>query len=127
MAKAYTNITENRAEMLEWLTDSLTILLLKTEETKNPKNYRPITRIPTMYKVLTSILANRTYTFLSAHQLLPSEQKGCKRESNGCKDELLANKMILEDCRTRKKTCLQTGLTTRRLLTVYHIPGSRSA
>ena len=48
MAKAYTNITENRAEMLEWLTDSLTILLLKTEETKNPKNYRPITRIPTM-------------------------------------------------------------------------------
>ena len=127
MAKAYTNITENRAEMLEWLTDSLTILLLKTEETKNPKNYRPITRIPTMYKVLTSILANRTYTFLSAHQLLPSEQKGFKRESNGCKDELLANKMILEDCRTRKKTCLQTGLTTRRLLTVYHIPGSRSA
>ena len=127
MAKAYTNITENRAEMLEWLTDSLTILLLKTEETKNPKNYRPITRIPTMYKVLTSILANRTYTFLSAHQLLPSEQKGCKRESHGCKDQLLANKMILEDCRTRKKTCLQTGLTTRRLLTVYHIPGSRSA
>ena len=127
MAKAYTNITENRAEMLEWLTDSLTILLLKTEETKNPKNYRPITRIPTMYKVLTFILANRTYTFLSEHQLLPSEQKGCKRESNGCKDELLANKMILEDCRTRKKTCLQTGLTTRRLLTVYHIPGSRSA
>ena len=127
MAKAYTNITENRAEMLEWLTDSLTILLLKTEETKNPKNYRPITRIPTMYKVLTLILANRTYTFLSAHQLLPSEQKGCKRESNGCKDQLLANKMILEDCRTRKKTCLQTGLTTRRLLTVYHIPGSRSA
>ena len=127
MAKAYTNITENRAEMLEWLTDSLTILLLKTEETKNPKNYRPITRIPTMYKVLTFILANRTYTFLSAHQLLPSEQKGCKRESYGCKDQLLANKMILEDCRTRKKTCLQTGLTTRRLLTVYHIPGSRSA
>ena len=37
MAKAYTNITENRTEMLEWLTDSLMILLLKTEETKNPK------------------------------------------------------------------------------------------
>ena len=103
MAKAYTNITENRTEMLEWLTDSLMILLLKTEETKNPKNYRPITRLPTMYKVLTSILENRTYTFLSAHQLLPSEQKGCKRESYGCKDQLLVNKMILEDCRTGKK------------------------
>ena len=131
MAKAYTNIIENPAEMPEWLTDCLTILLLKTVETKSQKKKKTTDLshacLSTMYKVLTSILADRTYTFLSAHQLLPSEQKGCKRESNGCKDELLANKMILEDCRTRKKTCLQTGLTTRRLLTVYHIPGSRSA
>lgn len=37
MAKAFTNIIENPAEMPEWLTDDLTILLPKTEETKNPK------------------------------------------------------------------------------------------
>ena len=104
MAKAYTNITENPAEMPEWLTDGLTILLPKTEtETKNPQNYRPITYLPTMYKVLTSILADRIYTFLSEHQLLPSEQKGCKRESYCCKDQLLVNKMVLEDCKTRRK------------------------
>ena len=103
MAREYTKIIENPAEMPEWLTDGLTILLPKTEETKNPKNYRPITCLPTMYKVLTSILADRTYTFLSEHQLLPSEQKGCRRGSYGCKDQLLVNKMILEGCRTRKK------------------------
>ncbi|KAL9987105.1 hypothetical protein ACROYT_G001355 [Oculina patagonica] len=56
-----------------------------------------------MYKILTSIIAERTYTFLSEHQLLPSEQKGCKRGSYGCKDQLLINKMILEDCKTKKK------------------------
>ena len=67
MAREYTKIIENPAEMPEWLTDGLTILLPKTEETKNPKNYRPITCLPTMYKVLTSILADRTYTFLSEH------------------------------------------------------------
>ena len=103
MARAYTKIIENPAEMPEWLTDGLTILLPKTGETKKPNNYRPITCLPTMYKVLTSILADRTYAFLSEHQLLPSEQKGCRRESYGCKDQLLVNKMILEDCRTRKK------------------------
>ena len=103
MEREYIKIIENPAEMPEWLTDGLTILLPKTEETKNPKNYRPITCLPTMYKVLTSILADRTYTFLSEHQLLSSEQKGCRRESYGCKDQLLVNKMILEDCRTRKK------------------------
>ena len=89
--------------MPEWLTDGLTILLPKTEETKTTQNYRPITCLPTMYKVLTSILVDRTYTFLSEHQLLPSEQKGCKRESYGCKDQLLVNKMVLEDCKTRRK------------------------
>ena len=56
-----------------------------------------------MYKILTSIIAERTYTFLNEHQLLPSEQKGCKRGSYGCKDQLLINKMILEDCKTKKK------------------------
>ncbi|KAL9965991.1 hypothetical protein ACROYT_G023995 [Oculina patagonica] len=81
----------------------ITHLQLKTEETKNPKNYRPITCLPTMYKILTSIIAERTYTFLNEHQLLPSEQEGCKRGSYGCKDQLLINKMILEDWKTKKK------------------------
>ena len=80
MAKAYTRIIGKPTEMPEWLTGGPTILLPKTEETKNPKNYRPITCLPTMYKVLKSILADRTYAFLSEHQLLPSEQKGCRRE-----------------------------------------------
>jgi len=56
-----------------------------------------------MYKILTSIIAERTYNFLNEHQLLPSEQKGCKRGSYRCKDQLLINKMILDDCKTKKK------------------------
>ena len=103
LAKAYTMVIEHPEEAPEWLTEGITYLLPKTEETKNPKNYRPITCLPTMYKLLTSIIAERTYTFLNEHQLLPSEQKGCKRGSYGCKDQLLINKMILEDCKTKKK------------------------
>ena len=56
-----------------------------------------------MYKILTSIIAERTYNFLNEHQLLPSEQKGCKRGSYGYIDQLLINKMILDDCKTKKK------------------------
>lgn len=103
LAKAYTKVIEHPEETPEWLTEGITYLLPKTEQTKNPKNYRPITCLPTMYKILTSIIAERTYTFLNEHQLLPSEQKGCKRASYGCKDQLLINKMILEDCKTKKK------------------------
>ena len=106
--------------MPKWLTDGLKILLQKTEETKNRKNYRPITCLPTMYKVLTSILADRTYTFLSEHQLLPSEQKGCRRESYGCKDQRLVNKMILEDCRTRKKNLSTAWIDYKAFDSVPH-------
>ena len=35
--------------------------------------------------------------------ILVSERKGCKRGTYGCKDQLLINKIILEDCMRKKK------------------------
>ena len=75
MAKGKTNIIENLAHIPDWLTEGLTYLLPKTEETKNLKNYRPITCLPMMYKILTSIITEGTYMFLSEHNLFPPEQK----------------------------------------------------
>ena len=92
LTTAYNDILKNPEKQPDWLTEGLTYLLPKTEETKNPKNYRPITCLPTMYKILTSILTERTYAFLEENELLPTEQTGCKRGSYGCKDQLLINK-----------------------------------
>jgi len=72
------------------------------EETKVPKNYRPITCLPTTYKILTSIITEKLYEHLKTNNLLPTEQKGCKKGSYGCKDQLLINKAILE-AKSRKK------------------------
>ena len=33
------------------------------------------------------------------HNLRPVEQKGCMRNSRGTKDQLLINKMMLNDCK----------------------------
>ena len=54
-----------------------------------------------MYKILTSILTKYTYSFLNDSSLFPIEQKGCKRGSYNCKDQLLINKMILKNCHNR--------------------------
>ena len=54
-----------------------------------------------MYKILTSVLSEYTYSFLIESGLSPDEQKGCKRGSYDCKDQLLINKMILENCHNR--------------------------
>ena len=114
IAREYTEIIMTPMKSPEWLTQGLTYLLPKNNDTKNPKNYRPITCLPTMYKILTSIITERTYTFLEENNMLPPEQKGCKRGSYGCKDQLLINKMILEDSRMKKKNLSTAWIDYRK-------------
>ena len=54
-----------------------------------------------MYEILISILTEYTYSFLIDSGLFPVKQKGFKRRSYGCKDHLLINKIILENCHNR--------------------------
>ena len=100
--------------MPNWLTEGLTYLLPKTDDTKNPKNYRPITCLTTTYKILTSIITERMYNFLEINVILPQEQKGCKRNSYGCKDQLMINKMILENCRKKSKNLSTAWIDYRK-------------
>jgi len=41
----------------EWLTAGVTLLIPKNENTENPKNYRPVTCLRTIYKLITSTQA----------------------------------------------------------------------
>ena len=42
------------------------------------------------------------YRHLEEHQLLPIEQKGCRKNTRGTKDHLLVDKMILKNCKRRQ-------------------------
>ena len=44
----------------------------------------------------------KIYNHLLQNMLLPNEQKGCRKESRGTKDQLLIDKAILGNCR---RTC----------------------
>ena len=99
---AYNKCLESPETCPDWLTNGTTYLLPKNDETSNPKNYRPITCLPTMYKILTSILSDRAYKHMTSNNLLPVEQKGCSKGSYGCKDQLLINKAIIEMAKSRK-------------------------
>ena len=94
----------------EWLTQGTTFLLPKSTVTQNPNNYRPITCLPTTYKILTSIIAERMYAFLDENNLLPVEQKGCRKGSYGCKDQLLINKAIMEEVKSKKRNLSTTWI-----------------
>ena len=67
-------------------------------------NYRPIACLPIMLKLLTSIFAEGIYNHLSNQNLLPDEQKGCRKRSRGTKDQLIVDKAITLDAKRRKRS-----------------------
>jgi hypothetical protein len=64
--------------MPEWLTAGVTFLMPKNDNTKTPKNYRPVTCLPTIYKLLTSVTSRRK-KYMDYENIMPKEQKGCCR------------------------------------------------
>ena len=89
-------------DLPEWLTHGKTVLCQKDPRKGNSvENYRPITCLPMMWKLLTGIIAEDMYGYLERENILPDEQKGCRKKSRGTKDQLLIDKTILKDCRKR--------------------------
>lgn len=86
-----------------WMTTGRTVLIPKDPVKGNiPSNYRPITCLPIMWKLLTGIVTEGISSFLTANHMMPWEQKGCGRGSRGAKHHLLIDKGIMIDSRTRK-------------------------
>ena len=67
-----------------------------------PNNYRPITCLPMMWKILTAqirediLLANKSRVF-------PDEQKGCHKGSRGTAELPYIDKHILNESKNRRK------------------------
>ena len=97
------NAVLEHSHVPEWMTSGRTFLILKDPEKGNePTNYRPITCLPIMWKVLTGIIASKIYQHLENNRLIPDEQKGCRRDTRGTKDQLVIDKMITADCIKRQ-------------------------
>ena len=56
------------------------------EKGKEASNYRPITCLTLVWKLLTGVIAEKVYGFLDTNFLLPQEHKGCRRKSREMND-----------------------------------------
>ena len=87
-----------------WMVTGKTALIQKDPaKGTDVSNYRPIACLPLMWKLLSGIFADRVYTHLLNNQLLPEEQKGCRKNSRGTKDQLIIDKTILKEVKKLKK------------------------
>ena len=92
----------NTGEVPQWMTKGKTCLILKDKTKGNlVSNFRPITCLPVMWKLFTGMLAEEIYEHLDLENLLPDEQKGCRRNSRGTKDQLIIDKMVQKNCKRR--------------------------
>lgn len=79
-----------------FLTEGNTYLIPKDNDTKNPANYRPITCLQTLYKIITSCICLKIEEHLMDQNLLTEEQKGCRKNSQGCKEQLIIDSVIMK-------------------------------
>ena len=66
-----------------------------------PKNYRPITCLPMMWKVLRARIREEISYSLTSHGLLPKEQKRCRKGPRGTEKIVHLEQHILNEIKTR--------------------------
>ena len=103
MTESYSEIIKDPKQTPDWLVEGATNLLPKKEETWSSRNYRPIACLPTTFKILTSLITDRLYNHLEKEAIMTPQQRGEKKDCYGCKDQLVINIAILENCKKRKR------------------------
>ena len=105
----YSSLTEHLqtcvvvGDVPTWMTKGKTTLIQKDPEKGNAaKDYRAC--LPLMWKLLTSVLVEKVYAHLSEKKVLPDEQKGCRKDSRGTKEQLLIDKPILKHCKKHQRS-----------------------
>ena len=116
MTEAYSEILKDPKQTPDWLVEGATNLLPKKEETWIPKNYRPITCLPTTFKILTSVITDRLYSHLEKEAIITPEQRGGKKDCYGCRDQLMINNVILENCKKRKNNLSTAWIDYKKAL-----------
>ena len=90
--------------MPSWLTKGRNSLLQKGKSKGNvASNYRTITCLPLMWKLLTEVIADPIYAHLDQEKLLPEEQKECRKGSRGTNDLLCIDRAVIKEVKFRNK------------------------
>ena len=77
-------------------------------------NYRQITWLAIVWKLLTSLIADDMYHHLQTKSLLLEEQKVCRKRKKGTGDLPFIDKMILKEVKNRKKNSAMCWIDYRK-------------
>ena len=99
-------VYEQNGTLPEWLVTCRTVLLPKSNETAQAKNYRPTTYQNITYKLFTGMINSFIIDHCTTNNIITPDQAGGKQGSWGCTDQLLINKMILDEAKQHRRNLL---------------------
>ena len=98
------------------LTRGRTSLLQKDKSKGNvASNYRPITCLPLMWKLLTGVIADQIYAHLDQEKLLPEEQKGFRKGSRETNDFLYIDRALIKEVKSRNKNLAMAWIDYKKV------------
>jgi hypothetical protein len=98
LAKHFNNFIKQPQNIPDFLTQGITYMKPKDTDTTNPSKYRPITCLPTLYKIFTACIACQIHLHCE-NSIIAEEQKGCRKLSQGCKEQLLIDSIVTEQAK----------------------------
>ena len=80
-------------------------------------NYRYITCLPMMWKILIAQIREETYSSLTSRGLFLEEQKGCRKGSRGTAELLYIDQHILNETKIRRENLAMAWIDYKK-----HVP-----
>ena len=123
--KKFTSIHDRRAlevnrclqgaQVLDGMTKGK-ITLIQKDPSKGTasSNYRPITCVSMMWKILTAQIRENIYFSLTNRGLFPDEQKGWRKGSSGTAELLYIDQHILNESKTRWKNLAMASIEYKK-------------
>ena len=102
-----------------WLIRRKTSLLQKNKSKGNvASNYRPITCLPLLWKLLTGVIADQIYEHLDQEKLSAEEQKACRKGSRRTNDLLFTDRAVIKEVKSRNKNLAMAWINYKK---AYHM------
>ena len=102
IATALNTMLTERLEIQAWLTVGRSVMIPK-KDNSSVAYHRPITCLNTLYKLITSVIDHQLQEHEDKNNLIQIDKRGGKAKSMGTIDNLLIDKMILENAHFHKK------------------------
>ena len=114
LARVFNSWLNQEQPIPAWFVEGRTVLLPKTGDLSDPKNYRPITCLNACYKLFTRILYMRILEAVNPVFLSVYEQRGSKKGVAGCKDNLLIDRCVTQDSVQYKRNLSMAWIDYRK-------------